>query len=164
MNSSSNRYIWVLLTLFALSVLQSCNPSTEEKDSIFPATWQGEWTGVQPDYPMRDAQGNVIYIRGQEALVKSSTFVFSIQEGGNIQLTQSIDDGRVMEFQGRWNAIPSMMQMDSKTKSDHAFGIRCELTAASGAYRNFILRADTIKRVIECIGTRREPLFELIPS
>ena len=115
MNSSSNRYIWVLLTLFALSVLQSCNPSTEEKDSIFPTTWQGEWTGVQPDYPMRDAQGNVIYIRGQEALVKSSTFVFSIQEGGNIQLTQSIDDGRVMEFQGRWNAIPSMMQMDSKT-------------------------------------------------
>ena len=163
MNQTLTHCLYLVLTCSGMAVLSSCNPPIEATEMRFPAQWDGEWTGVQPAYPMRDAQGNIIYIQGKEAVVKASDFAFTISEDGGIKLTQSIDDGRIMEYQGNWSSIPSMIQIDSKTQQEYTLGIRCELSASSGAYRNYILQTDTVNRTIQCIGTPREPRFSLSP-
>lgn len=159
--SSLSQHIRIVLTLSIFALFAGCEATPEQSAPFLLEDWNGVWKGVQSDYAMKDAAGNIIYIQGQEAQVKSSTFTFSIDAGGEASLSQSVADGRLMQFQGRWKAIPSMIQLDRKTKQQFMLGISCELSASSGAYRNYILQMDTLNRSVICQGTPREPLFEL---
>tara|TARA_B100000768_G_C11255137_1_gene366024 strand:- start:546 stop:1049 length:504 start_codon:yes stop_codon:yes gene_type:complete len=152
--------LWALTTFFLFA---GCSTGNEPAARFEIPDWVGSWQGIQPEYAMKDASGNVIYIQGQAAQVKSSTFIFVLQPTGGLALSQSISDGRVMEYQGRWTPIESTNYTDPVTREESALAINCELAASNGAYRNYILRADTLKHTILCYGTLREPRFELTP-
>ncbi|MGY8941107.1 MAG: hypothetical protein ACKVJH_03660 [Flavobacteriales bacterium] len=117
--------------------------------------WAGTWEGARPEYPMRDGDGNVIVIQGQNARVLESVFQFDVSVDGSVRLMQSSNDGRVMEFSGSWKG---------QGTSPALKGILCDMTASSGAYRQYALMADSSKRMVMCYGTSREPLFEVIWS
>ena len=153
--------LWTRLALIGSLLLSGCATTAESEHSFKAPKWSGQWQGVQPEYAMKDANGQVIYIQGQEAQVKSSTFIFILQPNGGASLTQSTEDGRIMEFQGRWNSLEQTTGNNQKTDQSSALGINCELSASTGAYRNYILLADSIHRVVRCHGTPREPHFEL---
>lgn len=115
--------------------------------------WYGTWTGVRPEYPLLNANGEVIVVRGKEAKVGSSTFTFTIGAMGTAELVQSHDDGRVAAFSGTWKGRvePGTNQLSA---------IVCDLTANStGAYRQFALMADDQLRAVVCHGTSAEPPF-----
>ncbi|MDE0978583.1 MAG: hypothetical protein OSA78_01195 [Flavobacteriales bacterium] len=162
--NSSNILLWH--TVWALStsfLFAGCSTVKEPAPRFEIPDLVGSWQGIQPEYAMKDASGNVIYIQGQAAQVKSSTFIFVLQPNGGVTLSQSISDGRVMEYQGRWTPIESINSKDPKTRQESALGVNCELAASNGAYRNYILRVDTLQHAILCYGTQREPRFELTP-
>ena len=115
--------------------------------------WFGTWTGLRPAYPLLNAQGEVIVVRGQEAQVGASTFTFTIGAMGQVELTQSHDDGRVATFSGTWKG--RMLQGTNELTA-----IVCDLTANStGAYRQFALMIDESQRAVLCHGTSAEPAF-----
>jgi hypothetical protein len=154
--------LWPAVWALSASILfAGCSTVSEPVAQFTPPEWIGSWQGIQPEYPMKDANGQVIYIQGQAAQVKPSTFIFVLQPDGRVDLTQSIADGRIIEFQGQWNPIESMTSRTPGKEQETALGINCELAASNGAYRNYILRADTLRRAIICNGTPREPRFEL---
>ena len=150
---------FALLALSGSLLFEGCADNSELKARFEAPTWSGQWQGVQPEYAMKDASDQVIYIQGQAAQVKSSTFTFVLQPNVGASLTQSIADGRIMEFQGRWNPIEPSTRKNQKTDQRSALGINCELSASTGAYRNYILLADSVHRVVRCYGTPREPHF-----
>ena len=153
--------LWTRFALIGSLLLSGCALISEQEPFFKAPKWSGQWQGVQPDYAMKDANGQAIYIQGQEAQVKSSTFTFIIQPNGGVSLTQSMEDGRVMEFEGRWNPLESSARTNQKTDQHSGLGINCELSASTGAYRNYILLADSVHRIVRCHGTPREPHFEL---
>lgn len=115
--------------------------------------WYGTWTGTRPEYPLLNANGDVIVVRGKEAKVGSSTFTFTIGAMGTAELVQSHDDGRVAAFSGTWKGRvePGTNQLTA---------VVCDLTANStGAYRQFALMADDQLRAVVCHGTSAEPPF-----
>jgi hypothetical protein len=115
--------------------------------------WYGTWTGTRPAYPLLNANGEVIVVRGKEAKVGSSTFTFTIGAMGTAELVQSHDDGRVAAFSGTWKG-----RVEPETNQLSA--IVCDLTANStGAYRQFALMADDQLRAVVCHGTSAEPPF-----
>lgn len=117
--------------------------------------WYGTWTGVRPEYPLLNANGEVIVVRGKEAKVGSSTFTFTIGAMGTAELVQSHDDGRVAAFSGTWKG-----RVEPGTNVLTA--IVCDLTANStGAYRQFALMADDKRQAVMCHGTSAEPPFEV---
>ena len=120
--------------------------------------WYGTWTGVRPEYPLRNADGEVIVVRGKEAKVGSSTFTFTIGAMGTAELVQSHDDGRVAAFSGTWKG-----RMEPGTNVLTA--IVCDLTANStGAYRQYALMVDDQRQAVMCHGTSTEPPFEVESS
>ena len=117
--------------------------------------WYGTWTGLRPEYPLHNADGEVIVVRGKEAKVGSSTFTFTIGAMGTAELVQSHDDGRVAAFLGTWTG-----RMEPKTNILTA--IVCNLTANStGAYRQYALMVDDRRQAVMCHGTSTEPPFEV---
>ncbi len=117
--------------------------------------WYGTWTGVRPEYPLLNANGEVIVVRGKEAKVGSSTFTFTIGAMGTAELEQSHDDGRVAAFSGTWKG-----RVEPGTNVLTA--IVCDLTANStGAYRQFALMTDDKRQAVMCHGTSAEPPFEV---
>ena len=117
--------------------------------------WYGTWTGTRPEYPLLNANGEVIIVRGKEAKVGSSTFTFTIGAMGTAELVQSHDDGRVAAFSGTWKGRiePGTNQLTA---------IVCDLTANStGAYRQFALMADDELQAVLCHGTSTEPAFKV---
>ena len=117
--------------------------------------WYGTWTGVRPEYPLHNADGEVIVVRGKEAKVGSSTFTFTIGAMGNAELVQSHDDGRVAAFSGTWKG-----RMEPGTNVLTA--IVCDLTANStGAYRQHALMVDDRRQTVMCYGTSTEPPFKV---
>lgn len=117
--------------------------------------WYGTWTGVRPEYPLLNANGEVIVVRGKEAKVGSSTFTFTIGAMGTAELVQSHDDGRVAAFSGTWKG-----RVEPGTNVLTA--IVCDLTANStGAYRQFALMADDKRQAVMCHGASAEPPFEV---
>ena len=117
--------------------------------------WYGTWTGVRPEYPLLNANGEVIVVRGKEAKVGSSTFTFTIGAMGTAELVQSHDDGRVAAFSGTWKG-----RMEPGTNVLTA--IVCDLTANStGAYRQYALMVDDRRQAVMCHGTSTEPPFEV---
>lgn len=132
----------------AASALQSVEPYRVDN-------WYGTWTGVRPEYPLRNADGEVIVVRGKEAKVGSSTFTFTIGAMGTAELVQSHDDGRVAAFSGTWKG-----RMEPVTNVLTA--IVCDLTANStGAYRQYALMVDDQRQAVMCHGTSTEPPFEV---
>ena len=117
--------------------------------------WYGTWTGLRPEYPLHNADGEVIVVRGKEAKVGSSTFTFTIEAMGTAELVQSHDDGRVAAFSGTWQG-----RMEPGTNVLTA--IVCDLTANStGAYRQYALMLDDRRQAVMCHGTSTEPPFEV---
>ena len=117
--------------------------------------WYGTWTGLRPEYPLHNADGEVIVVRGKEAKVGSSTFTFTIEAMGTAELVQSHDDGRVAAFSGTWQG-----RMEPGTNVLTA--IVCDLTANStGAYRQYALIVDDRRQAVMCHGTSTEPPFEV---
>lgn len=117
--------------------------------------WYGTWTGLRPEYPLHNADGEVIVVRGKEAKVGSSTFTFTIEAMGTAELVQSHDDGRVAAFSGTWQG-----RMEPGTNVLTA--IVCDLTANStGAYRQYALMVDDRRQAVMCHGTSTEPPFEV---
>lgn len=115
--------------------------------------WFGTWTGLRPAYPLLNPQGEVIVVRGQEAQVGASTFTFTIGAKGQVELTQSHDDGRVATFAGTWKGR-------MRQGTNELTAIVCDLTANStGAYRQFALMIDESQRAVLCHGTSAEPAF-----
>lgn len=115
--------------------------------------WFGTWTGVRPEYPLLNPQGEVIVVRGREAKVGASTFTFTIGAMGQADLTQSHDDGRVAAFSGTWKGR-------TRPGTTELTAIVCDLTANStGAYRQFALMIDEAQRAVLCHGTSAEPAF-----
>ena len=115
--------------------------------------WFGTWTGLRPAYPLLNPQGEVIVVRGQEAQVGASTFTFTIGAMGQVELTQSHDDGRVATFAGTWKGR-------MRQETNELTAIVCDLTANStGAYRQFALMIDESQRAVLCHGTSAEPAF-----
>jgi hypothetical protein len=115
--------------------------------------WFGTWTGLRPEYPLLNPDGEVIVVRGREAKVGASTFTFTIGAMGQAGLVQSHDDGRVAEFSGTWKGRtrPGTQTLDA---------IVCDLTANStGAYRQFALMIDDAQQAVLCHGTSAEPVF-----
>jgi len=153
--------LWTRLALIGSLLLSGCALKSKQEPFFKAPKWSGQWQGVQPEYAMKDANGQVIYIQGQKAQVKSSTFTFIILPNGGASLTQSTEDGRVMEFKGRWNPLESSARKNQKTDQRSGLGINCELSASTGAYRNYILLADSVHRIVRCHGTPREPHFGL---
>ena len=117
--------------------------------------WYGTWTGLRPEYPLHNADGEVIVVRGKEAKVGSSTFTFTIEAMGTAELVQSHDDGRVAAFSGTWQG-----RMEPGTNVLTA--IVCDLTANStGAYRQYALMVDDRRQAVMCHGTSTEPPFQV---
>ena len=117
--------------------------------------WYGTWTGLRPEYPLHNADGEVIVVRGKEAKVGSSTFTFTIEAMGTAELVQSHDDGRIAAFSGTWQG-----RMEPGTNGLTA--IVCDLTANStGAYRQYALMVDDRRQAVMCHGTSTEPPFEV---
>ena len=117
--------------------------------------WYGTWTGLRPEYPLHNADGEVIVVRGKEAKVGSSTFTFTIEAMGTAELVQSHDDGRIAAFSGTWQG-----RMEPGTNVLTA--IVCDLTANStGAYRQYALMVDDSRQAVMCHGTSTEPPFEV---
>ena len=117
--------------------------------------WYGTWTGLRPEYPLHNADGEVIVVRGKEAKVGSSTFTFTIEAMGTAELVQSHDDGRIAAFSGTWQG-----RMEPGTNVLTA--IVCDLTANStGAYRQYALMVDDRRQALMCHGTSTEPPFEV---
>jgi hypothetical protein len=117
--------------------------------------WYGTWTGLRPEYPLHNADGEVIVVRGKEAKVGSSTFTFTIEAMGTAELVQSHDDGRIAAFSGTWQG-----RMEHGTNVLTA--IVCDLTANStGAYRQYALMVDDRRQAVMCHGTSTEPPFEV---
>jgi hypothetical protein len=117
--------------------------------------WYGTWTGLRPEYPLHNADGEVIVVRGKEAKVGSSTFTFTIEAMGTAELVQSHDDGRIAAFSGTWQG-----RMEPGTNVLTA--IVCDLTANStGAYRQYALMVDDRRQAVMCHGTSTEPPFEV---
>lgn len=115
--------------------------------------WLGTWTGLRPEYPLLNPQGEVIVVRGREAKVGASTFTFTIGAMGQAELIQAHGDGRVAEFSGTWKGRtrPGTQDLDA---------IVCDLTANStGAYRQFALMVDDAQQAVLCHGTSAEPVF-----
>ena len=164
MKRSSAWPFFASLALVGAALLSGCDTSRPKNEPFVVSDWTGKWEGVQPQYAMLDAQDQLIYIQGQAAQVKSSTFVFSLHANGRVALTQSVADGRMMEFQGRWNAMESKNTLNPNAREQLVMGVNCELSSSTGAYRNYILLADTVERVVRCYGTPREPHFDLTPS
>lgn len=129
-----------------------------ERPSAAPApfqveNWYGVWTGTRPEYPLLNPQGEVIVVRGREAKVGASTFTFTIGAMGQVELTQSHDDGRVATFSGSWKGR-------TRPGTTELTAIVCDLTANStGAYRQFALMIDEAQRAVLCHGTSAEPAF-----
>ena len=106
-------------------------------------------------YPLHNADGEVIVVRGKEAKVGSSTFTFTIEAMGTAELVQSHDDGRVAAFSGTWQG-----RMEPGTNVLTA--IVCDLTANStGAYRQYALMVDDRRQAVMCHGTSTEPPFDV---
>ena len=119
------------------------------------ANWYGVWTGVRPEYPLRNADGEVIVVRDKEAKVGSSTFTFTIGAMGAAELVQSHDDGRVAAFSGTWKGR-------KEPRTNILTAIVCNLTANStGAYRQYALMVDDSRQAVMCHGTSTEPPFEV---
>ena len=117
--------------------------------------WYGTWTGVRPQFPLLNANGEVIEVGGKKAKVASSTFTFTIGATGTAELIQNHDDGRVAAFSGSWKG-----RLDPGTNGLTA--IVCDLTANStGAYRQFALMADNNRQAVMCHGGSAEPPFEV---
>ena len=117
--------------------------------------WYGTWTGLRPEYPLHNTDGEVIVVRGKEAKVGSSTFTFTIEAMGTAELVQSHDDGRIAAFSGTWQG-----RMEPGTNVLTA--IVCDLTANStGAYRQYALMVDDSRQAVMCHGTSTEPPFEV---
>lgn len=132
----------------ATSVTQSAEPYRVEN-------WYGTWNGERPEYPLLNANGEVIVVRGKEAKVGRSTFTFTIGAMGTAELVQSHDDGRVAAFSGTWKG-----RMEPGTNELTA--IVCDMTANStGAYRQFALMKDANRPAVVCHGTSAEPPFEV---
>lgn len=132
----------------AASAVQSIEPYRVDN-------WYGTWTGVRPEYPLRNADGEVIVVRGKEAKVGSSIFTFAIGAMGTAELVQSHDDGRVAAFSGSWKG-----RMEPGTNVLTA--IVLDLTANStGAYRQYALMVDDRRQAVLCHGTSTEPPFEV---
>jgi len=137
-------------------------PRTDEP--IFAVeSWNGTWRGDQPEYPMYNANGEPIVVRGMAANVKGSQFTFTIRKDGVASLQQVVDDGRIMNFEGTWkgqideNQPPSI---DASASSPRLRAIVCELAATdTGAYRQYALVVDTKSQGVRCIGTSSEPTF-----
>jgi len=158
-----------LLAALGLSTCSSTAPAEENRkqraaaaasavQSVEPYrvdNWYGTWTGLRPKYPLRNADGEVIVVRGKEAKVGSSTFTFTIGAMGTAELVQSHDDGRVAAFSGTWKG-----RMEPGTNVLTA--IVCDLTANStGAYRQYALMVDDRRQAVMCHGTSTEPPFEV---
>lgn len=156
-----------LMYLFVLGLLACAGPAepqaapSERPARPQPAptepyvveNWFGTWTGLRPEYPLLNPDGEVIVVRGREAKVGASTFTFTIGAMGQAELVQSHDDGRVAEFTGTWKGRtrPGTQTLDA---------IVCDLTANStGAYRQFALMIDDGQQAVLCHGTSAEPVF-----
>ena len=155
----------VLALWMGLMALPGCGPSLEAEhhDAQIPAAvqtplqtpvqtaapyqvenWFGTWTGLRPAYPLLNSQGEVIVVRGREAQVGASTFTFTIGAMGQVELTQSHDDGRVAAFSGSWKG-------QTRPGTSELTAIVCDLTANStGAYRPFALMIDASQRAVLC--------------
>jgi len=138
-------------------------PSTQKKTEA-PSkpfeveNWFQAWEGQQPDYPLTNADGEPIVIRGQEAKVGGSHFTFRIQAEGTAQMTQTHADGRNAEFAGKWKG-------QTAPDSDQLVAIVCDFSAVStGAYRQYALTVDAAAGVVRCRGTSKEPAFEVRPT
>ncbi len=132
--------------------------SAEQHEPFYVENWFGTWTGVRPQYPLLNANGDVITVRGKEAKVGRSTFTFTIESTGTAELTQSHDDGRIATFSGKWKG-----QMDPSTQELTA--IVCDLNAnSSGAFRRFALIPDIQLESVVCHGTTAEPPFNVVHS
>jgi len=148
----------LLVVILGTGSLTNCtNPgqAAASSEPFVVQPWAGTWEGTQPEYPLRDGDGKVIVIQGQNARVLASVFQFEVSADGQVELTQSSNDGRVMEFSGRWKGQGTLPSLK---------GILCDMTASTGAYRQYALMADSSKRMVMCYGTSREPLFEVIWS
>ncbi len=158
---------FALLAALGLSACSSTAPAEENRkqraaaaaiavQSVEPYrvdNWYGTWTGLRPEYPLRNADGEVIVVRGKEAKVGSSTFTFTVGAMGTAELVQSHDDGRVAAFSGTWKG-----RMEPGTNVLTA--IVCDLTANStGAYRQYALMVDDRRQAVMCHGTSTEPPF-----
>lgn len=158
-----------LLTALGLFTCSSTAPAEENRkqraaaaaiaeQSVEPYrvdNWYGTWTGARPEYPLRNADGEVIVVRGKEAKVGSSTFTFTIRAVGTAELIQSHDDGRVAAFSGKWKG-----RMEPGTNMLTA--VVCDLTAnSSGVYRQYALMVDNRRQAVLCHGTSTEPSFEV---
>lgn len=142
--------------LFFLTCLWACASAPERSVELEPyevANWFTTWEGDQPDYPLVNADGDVVVIQGKEAKVSGSHFQFALQAQGTVQLLQTHDDGRRAEFTGTWKG-----QLSPATGALQA--VVCDLAAVStGAYRQYALMADSINREVRCYGTSKEPSF-----
>jgi len=148
----------LLAVVIGTGILTNCTNPGQAAASSEPFVvheWAGTWKGEQPEYPMRDGDGKVIVIQGQNARVVESNFQFEVSADGSVHLMQSSNDGRVMEFSGRWKGQGTSPALQ---------GILCDLAASTGAYRQYALMADSSKRMVMCYGTSREPLFEVVWS
>lgn len=117
--------------------------------------WYGTWTGVRPEFPLRNANGEVIMVSGKKAKVGGSTFTFTIGAMGTAELIQNYDDGRVAAFSGSWKGRVA-------PGTNALTAIICDLTANStGAYRQFALLANDKRQAVMCHGGSAEPLFEV---
>jgi len=146
---------WSLALVFLVSCASSPDISQPERPFKVP-NWFTIWEGTQPDYPLTNAEGDVIVIRGKEAKVGGSQFSFDIQPDGKVEMIQSQEDGRVSTFAGIWKG-------QNHSVSGELQGIVCDLSAVStGAYRQYAILADTVDRVVRCYGTSKEPVFELV--
>ena len=148
-----------LLACAELAEPQGAPPERPARSQPVPAepfvveNWFGTWTGVRPEYPLLNPQGEVIVVRGREAKVGASTFTFTIGAMGQAELVQSHDDGRIAEFSGTWKGR-------TRTGTQTLDAIVCDLTANStGAYRQFALMIDDAQQAVLCHGTSAEPAF-----
>ena len=117
--------------------------------------WYGTWTGERPEFPLRNANGEVIIVSGKEAKVGGSTFTFTIEAMGTAELIQHYDDGRIAAFSGSWKGRVA-------PGTNALTAIICDLTANStGAYRQFVLLPDDKRQAVMCHGGSAEPPFEV---
>jgi len=142
---------------------RSERPASAKKAEQAPAepfevdNWFQTWEGQQPDYPLTNADGEPIVIRGKEAKVGGSYFTFRIQAEGTAQMTQTHADGRNAEFAGTWKG-------QTAPDSGQLIAIVCDFSAVStGAYRQYALMVDAAAGVVRCHGTSKEPAFEVRP-
>ena len=95
--------VWALS---ASILFAGCSTVSEPAAKFTPPDWVGSWQGIQPEYPMKDAGGNVIYIQGQAAQVKSSTFIFVLQPYGKRSFAHAIHGRTVASWNFKGGGTP----------------------------------------------------------